>query len=47
MAADKPVVVTKFILDAKEIEFDGVADNGKILNYAIGEHLENECGRRL
>ena len=41
MAADKPVVVTKFILDAKEIEFDGVADNGKILNYAIGEHLEN------
>ena len=39
VAADKPVVVTKFILDAKEIEFDGVADNGKILNYAIGEHF--------
>jgi carbamoyl-phosphate synthase/aspartate carbamoyltransferase len=41
VAADKPVVVTKFILGAKEIEFDGVANGGKILNYAIGEHLEN------
>jgi carbamoylphosphate synthase large subunit/anthranilate/para-aminobenzoate synthase component II len=38
---DKPVVVTKFILDAKEIEFDAVANKGTILNYAIGEHLEN------
>jgi carbamoylphosphate synthase large subunit/anthranilate/para-aminobenzoate synthase component II len=38
---DKPIVVTKFILDAKEIEFDAVANNGIILNYAIGEHLEN------
>ena len=38
---DKPVVVTKFILNAKEIEFDAVAYNGTILNYAIGEHLEN------
>mmetsp|Transcript_63572 Transcript_63572/g.74453 ORF Transcript_63572/g.74453 Transcript_63572/m.74453 type:complete len:1514 (-) Transcript_63572:435-4976(-) len=41
VSADKPVVVTKFILDAKEIEFDAIAHNGKILNYAIGEHLEN------
>jgi len=41
VAADKPVVVTKFILNAKEIEFDAVAQNGTILNYAIGEHLEN------
>jgi carbamoylphosphate synthase large subunit len=41
VAADKPVVVTKFILGAKEIEFDAVANEGKILNYAIGEHLEN------
>mmetsp|Transcript_29219 Transcript_29219/g.52927 ORF Transcript_29219/g.52927 Transcript_29219/m.52927 type:complete len:1542 (-) Transcript_29219:127-4752(-) len=41
IADDKPVVVTKFILGAKEIEFDGVANGGKILNYAIGEHLEN------
>jgi len=41
IAADKPVVVTKFIVNAKEIEFDAVACNGIILNYAIGEHLEN------
>ena len=31
---EAPVVVTRFILNAKEIEFDGVAQNGKILNYA-------------
>lgn len=41
VSGDKPVVVTKFIEDAKEIEFDGVANRGEILNYAIGEHLEN------
>lgn len=41
VAADKPVVVTKFIVNAKEIEFDAVANKGSILNYAIGEHLEN------
>ena len=38
---DKPVVVTKFVVNAKEIEFDAVAKEGNILNYAIGEHLEN------
>ncbi len=36
-----PVVVSKFIEDAKEIEFDGVARDGEILLYAIGEHVEN------
>jgi len=41
VAADKPVVVTKFIVNAKEIEFDAVANKGTIMNYAIGEHLEN------
>ena len=41
VSGDKPVVVTKFIENAKEIEFDGVANKGDILNYAIGEHLEN------
>lgn len=40
LAQDKPVVVSKFILNAKEIEFDGVAHDGKILNYAISEHVE-------
>lgn len=36
-----PVVVSKFIEDAKEVEFDGVAKGGEILLYAIGEHVEN------
>jgi len=35
-----PVVVSEFIEDAKEIEFDAVAKNGEILVYAISEHIE-------
>jgi carbamoyl-phosphate synthase large subunit len=35
-----PVVVSKFIEEAKEIEMDAVADNGEILAYAISEHVE-------
>ena len=41
VSADKPVVISKYILNAKEIEFDAVAQNGGILNYAISEHVEN------
>jgi carbamoyl-phosphate synthase/aspartate carbamoyltransferase len=41
VSQDKPVVVTKFIMNAKEIEFDAVAQGGHILNYAISEHVEN------
>jgi carbamoyl-phosphate synthase/aspartate carbamoyltransferase len=41
VSGDKPVVVTKFVEGAKEIEFDAIAKGGVILNYAIGEHLEN------
>jgi carbamoyl-phosphate synthase large subunit len=36
-----PVVVSKFIENAKEVEFDAVARNGEILVYSIGEHVEN------
>ncbi|MFW3146168.1 MAG: carbamoyl-phosphate synthase (glutamine-hydrolyzing) large subunit [Thermoplasmatota archaeon] len=36
-----PVVVSKFLEDAKEIEFDAVAKDGEILLYSIGEHIEN------
>ena len=36
-----PVVVSMFIEHAKEIEFDGVAAQGEIVLYAIGEHVEN------
>ncbi len=35
------VVISKFIPNAKEIEFDGVAQDGKIKLYAISEHIEN------
>lgn len=41
ISPDYPVVVSEFINGAKEIEFDGVANNGEILNYAISEHVEN------
>lgn len=35
-----PVVVSKFLTDAKEIEMDAVADKGKVIVYAISEHIE-------
>ncbi|MBU2553469.1 MAG: carbamoyl-phosphate synthase (glutamine-hydrolyzing) large subunit [Bacteroidetes bacterium] len=35
-----PVVVSRFITDAKEIEMDAVADHGEIMAYAISEHIE-------
>lgn len=38
---DAPVVISKFEVNAKEIEFDGVAQNGELLLYAISEHVEN------
>lgn len=36
-----PVVISKFFSNAKEIEIDAVAKNGKILCFAISEHVEN------
>ncbi|MBW2976803.1 carbamoyl-phosphate synthase (glutamine-hydrolyzing) large subunit [Candidatus Woesearchaeota archaeon] len=36
-----PVVISKFIANAKEIEIDAVASEGMILIYAISEHVEN------
>ncbi len=36
-----PVVISKFVEGAKEIEVDGVGDNGNLLIYAISEHVEN------
>ena len=35
-----PVVVSQFMSDTKEIEFDAVAQNGEIVEYAISEHVE-------
>jgi carbamoyl-phosphate synthase large subunit len=35
-----PVVVSRFIEHAKEVEVDAVAENGEIIMYAISEHIE-------
>ena len=40
VSEDHPVVVSKFIEHAKEIDFDAVARNGEIMAYAISEHIE-------
>ena len=40
VSAEHPVVVSKFIEHAKEIEMDAVARNGEIMAYAISEHIE-------
>lgn len=41
VSEDHPVVISKFIENAREIEMDGVAKNGKLVVYAISEHVEN------
>jgi len=41
ISSEHPVVITKFITGAKEIEFDAVSDRGEVLAYAISEHVEN------
>ncbi len=38
---EHPVVISKFITGAKEIEIDAVAKKGKIFCYAVSEHVEN------
>lgn len=38
---EHPVVISKFITDAREIEVDAVGDNGNLFCYAISEHVEN------
>ena len=40
VSEDHPVVVSKFIENAKEIEMDAVARDGEIMAYAISEHIE-------
>jgi len=41
ISTEHPVVVSKFIMGAKEIEMDAVAANGEVEIYAISEHVEN------
>ena len=40
VSKEYPVVVSEFMQNAKEIEFDAVARNGEIVEYAISEHIE-------
>ena len=41
VSQDYPVVVSKFVQEAKELEIDGVAKQGNIVIEAISEHIEN------
>jgi len=40
VSADHPVVVTEFLERAKEVEIDAVAQDGRMVCYAISEHVE-------
>jgi len=40
VSKEYPVVVSSFMQNAKEIEFDAVAKNGEVVEYAISEHVE-------
>lgn len=40
VSKEHPVVVSEFLQGAKEIEFDAVAMNGEVVEYAISEHIE-------
>ena len=41
VSREHPVVITKYIENAKEIEMDAVAQNGKMVGHFISEHVEN------
>ncbi len=41
VSPEHPTVISKFLENAKEIEFDGVAQHGEIVAEAISEHVEN------
>lgn len=41
LSPDHPIVMSQFIMNAKELEIDGVAKEGELLIFAISEHIEN------
>ena len=41
VSPEHPTVISKFLVNAKELEFDAVARDGEIVVYAISEHVEN------
>ena len=40
VSKEYPVVVSQFMQETKEVEFDAVAQNGEVVEYAISEHIE-------
>ena len=40
ISKEYPVVISQFMQETKEIEFDAVANQGEIVEYAISEHIE-------
>ncbi len=40
VSKEYPVVVSQFMQETKEVEFDAVAQNGEVVEYAISEHVE-------
>lgn len=41
LSSDHPTVISQFIVGGKELEIDGVAHDGKLVIYAMSEHIEN------
>ncbi len=41
LSPEHPVTISKYIENAKELEFDAVAQNGELMIYGISEHVEN------
>ena len=41
LSPSHPVTISKYIENAKELEFDGVAQGGRLIIYGISEHVEN------
>ncbi|MDE2312449.1 MAG: carbamoyl-phosphate synthase (glutamine-hydrolyzing) large subunit [Patescibacteria group bacterium] len=41
LSPEHPVTISKYVENAKELEFDAVAQNGRLVIYAIAEHVEN------
>lgn len=41
VSSEHPVVISKFIEGAQEIDIDAVAANGKVIVHAVSEHVEN------
>lgn len=40
VSKEYPVVISQFMTETNEIEFDGVAQNGEVVEYGISEHIE-------